>query len=344
MTYKIALMPGDGIGPELTETTLKVLDATQSKYGIELDFIEAEAGDDCLKKRGVALPEETVQIIKSADACLKGPVGETAADVIVKLRLIFDLYANIRPLKSFPNTSPMRPDIDMLIVRENTEDVYRGLEFTIDEGTTICLRIITRKGSERIARYAFEMARARQKALKVTAVHKSNVMRVTEGLFSKVCREVAQEYPEISMDEMYVDAAAMQLVHRPHTFDVIVTTNMFGDILSDEAAMTVGGLGMAPGANIGDNYALFEPVHGSAPKYAGKQVANPTSMILSSKLMLEWLGRKHSNKSCLEAAAGIERALIEVLEAKVLTQDLGGTAKTGEFGGALAKRIASQKR
>ena len=339
MIHKIALMRGDGIGPELTDATLKVLDAVQKMYGITLDLVEVDAGDDCLKKRGMALPEDTIRVLKSSEACLKGPVGETAADVIVKLRLLFDLYANIRPLKSYPNTPYMRPDIDMLFVRENTEGVYRGLEFSIDENTTICLRVITRRGSERIARYAFEMARKREKASRVTIVHKSNVMKITDGLFSKVCKEVAKEYPDISADEMYVDAAAMELIRSPHIFDVIVTTNMFGDILSDEASMTVGGLGMAPGANIGDKYALFEPVHGSAPKLAGKQVANPTSMILASKLMIEWLGKKHLFSSYMEAANGIERALIETLKANILTEDLGGTAKTSEFGGAVAKRI-----
>ncbi|MCJ7635482.1 isocitrate/isopropylmalate dehydrogenase family protein [Candidatus Bathyarchaeota archaeon] len=338
MRYKIALMRGDGIGPELTEATLKVLDAVQDRYEIKLDLIEVEAGDACLKKRGTALPEDTIQYLKSSDACLKGPVGETAADVIVKLRLLFDLYANIRPLKAYPNTPYMRPDIDMLFVRENTEDVYRGLEFTIDQNTTICLRVITKRGSERIARYAFEMAKKRKKA-KVTIVHKSNVMRITDGLFSKVCKDISKEYPDISTDEMYVDAASMELIRSPHIFDVIVTTNMFGDILSDEAAMTVGGLGMAPGANIGDNYALFEPIHGSAPKLAGKQVANPTSMILASKLMLEWLGKKHEDSLYLEAANGIEQSLIEILKARILTEDLGGNATTSQFGAALAKRI-----
>jgi 3-isopropylmalate dehydrogenase len=339
MSYKIALMSGDGIGPELTDATLKVLNAARMKYGIEFELIDVEAGDACLKKMGVALPEETIEIIKSSDACLKGPVGETAADVIVKLRLLLDLYANIRPLKSYPNTPSLRPDIDMLFVRENTEDVYKGLEFNIDEGTAICIRVITRKSSERIARYAFEMAQKRHKMLRVLAVHKSNVLKVTDGLFIKSCREVAREYPGISLDEMYVDAASMELIRSPQIFDVIVTTNMFGDILSDEAAMTVGGLGMAPGANIGDKYAIFEPIHGSAPKLAGKQVANPTSMILSGKLMLEWLGGKNRDKSCLDAAAGIENALVEVLRAKVLTEDLGGNVKTSDFGEAIARRI-----
>jgi len=341
MTYKIALIPGDGIGPELTEATLKVLNAIQGRYGLSLEFAETEAGDACLKKRGVALPEETIETIRSSDTCLKGPVGETAADVIVRLRLLFDLYANIRPLKSYPNTPTIRSDIDMLFVRENTEDVYKGLEFKIDEGTAVCLRVITQKGSERIARYAFEMARKRKKTLRVTAIHKSNVLRVTDGLFLETCRKVASEYPDISLDDMYVDSASMELIRSPQAFDVIVTTNMFGDILSDEAAMTIGGLGMAPGANIGDKYALFEPIHGSAPKLAGRQIANPTSMILSAKLMLEWLGEKYRDKSCVKAATDIERALTEVLRAKVFTEDFGGTTKTREFGKAVAKQITS---
>ncbi|UCH38343.1 MAG: isocitrate/isopropylmalate dehydrogenase family protein [Candidatus Bathyarchaeota archaeon] len=337
--YKIVLMPGDGIGPELTATTLEVLHAIQDQHNLSFRFINVDAGDACYARRGIALPSETVQAIETSDACLKGPVGETAADVIVRLRLLFDLYANLRPLKSYPNAPSMRPDIDMLFVRENTEGVYRGLELNIDEDTAVCLRVITRKGSERIARYAFKMALERGKDLKVTAIHKSNVMRVTDGLFSKVCNEVAQDYPEISLQELYVDAAAMELIRSPHAFDVIVTTNMFGDILSDEAAMTVGGLGMAPGANIGDRYALFEPIHGSAPSLAGKQVANPTSMILAAKLMLEWLGSRHSDSALLKAAESLEDALTRTLLDKILTQDLGGTARTNEFGKAVAKNI-----
>ena len=333
-------MPGDGIGPELIDATRVVLDAVQKEYSVHLDLVEIDAGDGCLARRGVALPEDTVRAMRSSNACLKGPVGESAADVIVKLRLMFDLYANIRPLKSYPNTPSLRSDIDMLIVRENTEGLYRGLEFTIDEGTSICLRVITRKGSERIARYALEMAKERGEACKVTVVHKSNVMKVTDGLFVRVCREVAKDYPDVLLNEMYVDAAAMELIRSPHTFDVIVTTNMFGDILSDEAAMTVGGLGMAPGANIGDAYAIFEPVHGSAPILAGRQVANPTSMILASKLMFDWLGKRYSDSSCVEIGRGIERAVIETLRGNILTEDLGGTVKTNEFGGAVAKRIA----
>ena len=288
--YKISVIPGDGIGPELTEATLKILEATQKKFGIKLIMLTAEAGDDCKTRRGVALPEDSLQTIKDSHACIKGPVGETAADVIIKLRLMFDLYANLRPIKTYPAAAAARPDIDMYFVRENTEDVYRGLEHTLDPNTTICIRVITRKACERIAKKAFEVARLRNGKKKVTAIHKANVMRVTDGLFASVCREVSKQYPDIAFNELYVDAASMRLIKEPQVFDVLCTCNMFGDILSDEAAQLVGGLGMAPGANVGDNFALFEPIHGSAPNRAGKQTANPLSMILSAKLMLEWLG------------------------------------------------------
>lgn len=338
-TYTISLMPGDGIGPELTEATLKVLDAVQRKNRISLKIHEVEAGDDCARKRGVPLPQETIDAIRASDACLKGPVGDTAADVIVKLRQIFDLYANIRPIRTYPNVPNMAPELDFVIVRENTEDLYKGIEYEMDKDTAVCLRVITRKGSERIAKYAFETAQRRNKMLKVTAIHKANVMKKTCGLFLQVCREVAKTYPKIALEEMIVDNAAMQLIKRPTEFDVIVTTNMFGDILSDEASILVGGLGMAPGANIGDNFALFEPVHGSAPKYAGKQIANPTSMILASKMMLEWLGKRNSDEQCTKASIDIEKALIKTLEDKVLTRDLGGETKTAEFGEAVAERI-----
>lgn len=338
-SYKIVIIPGDGIGPELTNATIHILETIQERYNINLSLVSADAGDACFERKGVALPEETINLIKSSDACLKGPVGETAADVIVRLRILFDLYANIRPIKVYPNIPSVRPDIDMVIVRENTEGVYRGLEFDVSEGTAICLRIITRKASERIARYAFNVAKNRRKAMRVTAVHKANVMKKTDGIFSQTCQIVAKEYPEIQLDELYVDNAAMQLIKRPQEFDVLVTTNMFGDILSDEASILVGGLGVAPGANIGDNFALFEPVHGSAPKYAGKNIANPTSMILAAKLMLEWIGEKYSDRNSLNASVAIEKALIETFKANVLTQDLGGRVKTDMFGKAVANRI-----
>jgi 3-isopropylmalate dehydrogenase len=336
--YKISLIPGDGIGPELTDATLKILEATQKKFGLTLKMVYAEAGDTCKEKRGVPLPEDSVQKIKDSHACLKGPVGETAADVIVKLRLMFDLYANLRPIKTYPAAAAARPDIDMYFVRENTEDFYKGLEYAIGD-TTLCLRVITRKACERIAKKAFEIARLRNGKKKVTAIHKANVMRVTDGLFASVCREVSKQYPDIAFNELYVDAAAMRLIKEPQEFDVLCTCNMFGDILSDEAAQLVGGLGMAPGANVGDNFALFEPIHGSAPNRAGKQTANPLSMILSAKLMLEWLGEKYSDPKCIKAAAAIEEAVVKTLKAKNTVPDLGGNKTTMGMAEAIADAI-----
>jgi len=279
-----------------------------------------------------------VEAIKNSDACLKGPVGETAADVVVKLRIMFDLYANVRPIKSYPSVPCLRPDIDFVFVRENTEDVYKGMEFMLNE-TAICLRIITRKSSERIAKKAFELARRRNKKRRVTAVHKANVMKLTCGLFAKTCREVAQSYPDIAFDEQYVDATAMRLIKEPQKFDVIVTTNMFGDILSDEAAQLVGGLGMAPGANIGEKFAIFEPVHGSAPTRVGKQTANPCSMILAAKMMLDWLGEQYKDPKCSTAAEVIEEAVTETLRKGITVPDFGGSATTMEMGSAVAEEI-----
>ena len=339
MRYRIALIPGDGIGPELSDATLTVLDAVQRQYAIDLEVVKVDGGDDCLRTRGAALPEDTIEAIKTSDACLKGPVGETAADVIVRLRIMFDLYANIRPIKAYPNTPFMRPDVDLVIVRENTEGVYRGLELDLDAETAVCLRVISRRASQRIARQAFELARRRGKMKEVTAVHKANVMKKTCGIFVRTCREVSREYPDVAFRDLYVDNAAMQLIKRPHEFDVLVTTNMFGDILSDEAAILVGGLGMAPGANIGDDFALFEPVHGSAPKYAGMNIANPTSMILASSFMLRWLGENRTDTECLQGAVDIENALTAVFTKGVRTRDLGGTATTSEFAAAVARTI-----
>ncbi|MGB9842298.1 MAG: isocitrate/isopropylmalate dehydrogenase family protein [Candidatus Bathyarchaeales archaeon] len=337
--YKISLIEGDGIGPELTEATLKVLEAAQKNFGIKLEIIEAEAGDTCFQKRGVALPEESIQKIKASHVCLKGPVGETAADVIVRLRLMFDLYANLRPIKAYPAVAVARPDIDMIFVRENTEDVYKGQEFTIGNDTTICLRVITRRACERIAKKAFEIARRRNGKKKVTAIHKANVMRVTDGLFASVCRETAKQYPDIAFNELYVDAAAMRLIKEPQTFDVLLTPNMFGDILSDEAAQLIGGLGMAPGANIGDNFALFEPIHGSAPNRAGKQTANPISMILAAKMMLDWLGERYSDNRCIEAAAAIENGVVKTLREGPTVPDFGGKATTLKMAEAIAAAL-----
>ena len=336
--YTISLIPGDGIGPELTEATMEILHAVQQKFEIDLDIIKVEAGDKCFEKTGVALPEETVKVIRNSHACMKGPVGETAADVVVKLRIMFDLYANIRPIKTYPPIPSLKPDIDMIFVRENTEDVYRGIEFDLGD-TAICLRVITKKNSERIAKKAFETARKRNGKKRVTAIHKANVMKVTCGLFARTCRAVAKQYPDIAFDELYVDAASMRLIKEPETFDVFVTPNMFGDILSDEAAQLIGGLGMAPGANIGDHFALFEPIHGSAPNRAGKQTANPCSMILSARMMFDWLSEKYDDQECFRAAQAIEDAVSETLRKGVTIPDFGGNAKTIEMAQAMAKEI-----
>jgi len=341
--YNISVIEGDGIGPELTQATLKVLTATQAKFGLKLNMVETEAGDTCTQRRGVPLPEVSVEKIKASHTCLKGPVGETAADVIVKLRLMFDLYANLRPLKAYPAAAVARPDIDMIFVRENTEDVYRGLEFTIGNDTTVCLRVITRKNCERIAKKAFEVARLRNGKRKVTAIHKANVMRVTDGLFANVCRGVAKQYPDIAFNELYVDAASMRLIKEPQDFDVLVTCNMFGDILSDEAAQLIGGLGMAPGANIGETFALFEPIHGSAPNRVGKQTANPLSMILAAKMMLEWLGEKYADPKCIKAANAIENAVVATLRSRDTVPDLGGTTTTLGMAEAIAAAVAKVK-
>jgi 3-isopropylmalate dehydrogenase len=337
--YSIALIEGDGVGPEISKASLLVLDALREKLGLDLRVADAPAGDDCKKKEGVPLPESSVKTIRAADACLKAPVGETAADVIVRLRQMLDLYANIRPAKSLPGVPSLDPGIDMVIVRENTEDLYKGQEFEFDGGV-VALRTITRSASERIARYAFEMAEQRKGARKVTAVHKSNVLRMSDGLFSQVCREVSRSYPRVSFSEMLVDAAAMNLIRDPKSFDVIVTTNLYGDILSDEAAQLVGGLGMVPSANIGEDYALFEPVHGAAPDIAGKGIANPIAMILTEAMMLEWLGSTRGDGLCLQAASAIRAAVNTVLQTSNHTPDLGGKASTEQVAAAISEAIS----
>ncbi|MCW3997838.1 MAG: isocitrate/isopropylmalate dehydrogenase family protein [Candidatus Bathyarchaeota archaeon] len=337
--YKISYIIGDGIGLELTNATMAVLKAVQEKFDIKLNMIEAEAGDIILEKRGVALPESSIQKIKESHACLKGPVGETAADTIVKLRFIFDLYANLRPIKSYPGIKSIQPGIDMVFVRENTEGLYKGQEFSIDKDTTVCLRTITRKNTERIAKKAFEIARRRNSKKIVTAIHKANVMRITDGLFAGVCREIATQYPDIKFNELYVDAAAMRLIKEPQKFDVLVTPNMFGDILSDEAAQLIGGLGMAPGANLGEKFALFEPIHGSAPNRVGKQTANPISMILAAKMMLDWLGEKYNDQNCIKAGIAIENGVVKTLREGPTIPDLGGKTTTQGMAEAIAAAL-----
>lgn len=328
--YKISLITGDGIGPELSDSAISVLNTIQEKYGIEFEISKLVAGDKALEQTGKALPDDVVETIKNSDVCLKAPVGESAADVIVVLRRMLDLYANIRPSKSYPHMPALRDDIDMVIVRENTEDLYTGKEFSLGD-SAVALRIISESASKRIAKYAFETAKQRNSMKKVTCVHKSNVMRVTDGLFAKACIEVSKDYPEIKFEEMYVDACAMNLIRQPEKFDVVVTTNLFGDILSDESSQVVGGLGMAPAANLGDTFALFEPVHGAAFDIAGQNIANPSSFLLSIKMMLDWLGAKHNDPKCFEMAKKLESTIFDLVKTGIKTKDIGGDKTTTEF-------------
>lgn len=336
MEYTVAFIEGDGIGPEQAAATKVVLAKLEEAQGLSLNLIPVDAGDRAFKDYGEALPQESFRVIKKSDCCLKGPVGQSAYDVIIRLRRDLDLYANIRPAKSLPNVPCIGPQTDLVIVRENTEGLYCGLEWA-DENRATATRVITRKACLRIAKYAFELARTRKKA--VTAIHKSNVLKKTDGLFLLVCKEVSDSYSDVHFSDMLVDAAAMNLVRNPQAFDVIVTTNMFGDILSDEAAQIVGGLGLVPSANIGDDFALFEPVHGSAPDIAGKNIANPTSLVLSAAMMLDWLGRKMKDTKTTEASQLIHRAVEHCLSSREVTPDLGGNLSTAEMGNAIAAHI-----
>ena len=319
MTCQIAFIPGDGIGKEVMEATINVLD----KLDLDFNYVYGEAGDECIKKTGEALPQESIDIVKNSDACLFGAAGETAADVIVRLRQEMKMFANLRPIKSYPNTNALRDDIDFMIVRENTEGLYiADMEKLTDEGA-IAKRVITKSAEKRIIKYAFDYAKRNNKS-KVTGVHKANVLKKSDGLFKEIFYEVSENYPDIESEDFYVDATAMYLITNPQDFEVIVTTNLFGDILSDEGAGIVGGLGLIPSANIGENGALFEPVHGSAPDIAGKGIANPLAMMLSAVMMLRYLDENIK-------ADKLENAILTLLnQAKVLTGDLGGSATTKE--------------
>ena len=322
--YQIAVIPGDGIGKEVMEATISVLD----ELNIDFDYVYGIAGDECNEEHGTPLPQETIDIIRDSDACLFGAAGETAADVIVKIRQEMKMFANLRPVKSYPNTKSVFENVDFMIVRENTEGLYIANQEEESEDGAIAKRIITREAEERIINYAFQYAKDNNRT-KVTAVHKANVLKKTDGLFKEIFYEVAEKYPDIDTEDFYVDATAMYLVTQPQEFQVIVTTNLFGDILSDEGAGLVGGLGLTPSANIGADGALFEPVHGSAPDIAGQQKANPIAMMLSAIMMLRYLGEN-------EAANKFDAAILKVLnEGKTLTSDLGGSATTIEVAQAI---------
>ena len=322
--YQIAVIPGDGIGKEVMEATISVLD----ELDVDFDYIYGIAGDECNEEHGTPLPQETIDIVRDSDACLFGAAGETAADVIVKIRQEMKMFANLRPVKSYPNTKSLFENVDFMIVRENTEGLYIADQEEETEDGAIAKRVITREAEERIIDYAFQYAKDNNRT-KVTAVHKANVLKKTDGLFKKIFYEVGEKYPDIDTEDFYVDATAMYLVTQPQEFQVVVTTNLFGDILSDEGAGLVGGLGLIPSANIGADGALFEPVHGSAPDIAGQQKANPIAMMLSAIMMLRYLGEN-------DAADKFDAAILKVLsEGKTLTGDLGGSATTQAVKNAL---------
>lgn len=337
--YNISLIRGDGIGPEQAAAAKKILETISDKSSTKFTIKEVDAGDGALAKQGKALPESAVDTIKKSQACLKGPVGESAADVIIVLRRMFNLYANVRPAKSYPNIPSLSGKVDLVTVRENTEDVYLGWEFNADENTVVALRVTSERASRRIAEYAFKTAMLRNDKRRVVAVHKANVLRKGDGLFKATCKEVAKKYPKIQYSELYVDACSMNLIRNPEEFDVIVTTNLFGDILSDEAAQVVGGLGMGPAANIGESFALFEPVHGAAFDIAGKNAANPSSILLSAKMMLDWLGERHGDKGTIMEGKRIEDAIVSALKKGSKTKDIGGKLSTTEFTELVAKAM-----
>lgn len=333
MSHKVTLIPGDGIGSEITGAVVRIIEAA----GVEIEWESYIAGAEALSRFGDPLPQDVLESIKRNKVALKGPlttpVGTGFASVNVRLRKTLDLYANLRPVRNLPGLVTPFGDLDLIVVRENTEDLYSGLEHVVVPGVVESIKIITEKASTRIARFAFDYARSEGRK-KVTAIHKANIMKLSDGLFLDCFRKVAAEYPEIEADDKIVDNTCMQLVMKPQQFDVLLLENLYGDIVSDLAAGLVGGLGICPGANIGELGSVFEAVHGSAPDIAGKNLANPTALLQSAVMMLRHLGER-------AAADLIAKAIIYTLaEKKVRTRDLGGTAHTTEYTEAI---VASMK-
>ena len=324
MTYKATLIPGDGIGPEVIAAAIRILDAS----GVKFEWERFSVGADAFEKSGEYIPKELVESIEHTRLALKGPVGTPVghgfSSVNVALRKKFELFANFRPVKSLPGLETKFPNIDLIIFRENTEGLYSGIEHEVVPGVVESLKIITETASTRVSKHAFAYARKMGRK-KIHVIHKANIMKMSDGLFLRCSREVSKDYPEITYAEHIVDNACMQLVMNPYQYDILLMENLYGDILSDLCAGLVGGLGLVPGANIGLDCALFEAVHGSAPDIAGKNMANPTAVIRSTLLMLDYLGEN-------KAAAQIQAALEKVYtEKKTLTRDVGGTAGTSEF-------------
>jgi isocitrate dehydrogenase (NAD+) len=337
VTYSVTLIPGDGIGPELADATRHVLEAT----GIGFEWDVQQAGEATIATEGTPLPERVIESIRRTGIAIKGPittpVGSGFRSVNVGLRQALDLYANVRPARSMAGVETRYEGVDLIIVRENTEDLYAGIEHRVGPDAAESIKIITRAASQRIARYAFEYA-VKNGRHKVTAVHKANILKLSDGLFLESCAQVAAEYEgRVEFEDRIVDNMCMQLVQKPELYDVLVLPNLYGDIISDLAAGLVGGLGVAPGANIGEKAAVFEPVHGSAPKYAGQNKANPTALMLSGALMLRHLGETTAADAVENAVRGV------IAEGQTVTYDLGGSAGTREFGEAVAARVASSK-
>ena len=330
--YTVTLIPGDGIGPEVSAAAVRVLSAT----GVDFDWQTEVAGASAVGEHGTALPPRVLDSIRRNRVALKGPtetpVGTGHRSVNVALRKELDLYANLRPLRTLPGVETRFEGVDIVVVRENTEDLYSGLEHVVVPGVVESLKIITERASTNIALFAFDYALKHGRE-RVTAVHKANIMKLSDGLFLDCCRRVAQEYPQITYDEMIIDNACMQLVLDPTRFDTLLLENLYGDIVSDLCAGLVGGLGLAPGANFGDDRAVFEAVHGSAPDIAGRNLANPIALILSSAMMLEHLGEKDAARRVREAVSAV------LAEGKTLTRDLGGTAGTTEIAEAIAANV-----
>ena len=334
MKKKVTLIRGDGIGPEVTAAALHIMEAA----GVAIEWEEMEAGIQVVPKYGKPLPDQAIESIRKNRVALKGPlttlIGEGFPSVNVELRKKLELYANLRPVRNVPGVQSRYENVDLVIIRENTEDLYSGLEHMVAPGVAQSLKIITREASQRVARFAFEYALTWDRK-RVTAVHKANILKVSDGLFLENCREVAQEFPGITYEEIIVDNLSMQLVLNPERFDVLLLTNMYGDIVSDLCAGLVGGLGVVAGANIGEKCAVFEAVHGSAPDIAGKNLANPLAVIFSSILMLRHLDMP-------EQADRIETAVLRVTwEGVALTRDLGGKATTEEMTAAVVEKLSA---
>jgi len=335
MAHKVTLIPGDGIGPEITAAAVRVIDAA----GVDIEWDRQEAGIPAVQLYGTSIPDQLFDSIRANKVALKGPittlVGKGFRSANVALRQKLDLFANLRPVKSIGGVPSRYNKVDLIIVRENTEDLYSGIENLISPGVTQAIKIVTERASDRIARWAFEYARANGRK-KVTLVHKANIMKISDGLFLKIFEQVAEEYPDIEAEDRIVDALCMRLVMDPTQFDVLLLGNLFGDIVSDLAAGLVGGLGVVPGANIGEEYSVFEAVHGSAPDIAGKNLANPTALIFSALLMLRHLGEE-------AAADRIWKSMVVNLAiGHNLTRDLGGECSTTEFTEGLIKEIQSR--